>query len=57
MRHVDVADHEVERPFLKDFPGFLSIASLQDFTLDSQKLKHLVEHAADGRHIIHHQDV
>ena len=52
-RHIDIADHEVERPLLEDLPGLLPISGLLDVTLDSQMLEHLAEHPADGRDIIH----
>jgi hypothetical protein len=55
--HVDVANYEFEGALLESLPGFLAVSGLLDITLDPQMLEHLAEHPADGRHVIHNQDV
>jgi len=55
--HVDVADHEVIGLLLEGLPGFLAVRGFLDGPLYSQMYEHLAEHAADGGHIVHYQDI
>jgi len=57
VRHVNVADHQIITAFLQSFPGLQTIGGLSDIPAYTQSLEHLAEHAADGRHVIHHQDL